>query len=450
MFRSYRFVIVKMLLIYQNRFYKYYFDTGYIISFIDKAFFYQIIKKNGFYIDIKKISFIKVRDLGIKEYNVCEYTIIFIYISNNDNDKIALIRREIHVVDNFLTKTFIDIDIIKFEAIVLDINKDLIIIGSCDSFQISMSMVTKGFRTDVVVINKTRFAISTRFSMAISIKSVDLSSDRDLMFESEQLDELTLSIHIVDHSLSRIVIRNDTDLPITLTRYVRFDKVFEYEAEGCYSVQIDMKYAPMIEKSFKKTRSRFLIKQTLRKIFGFIIIFNTVISSIFISSISIGKIVHYIGVTIYDDVVVIQTIVDIADFFLNLWKDIDNVVNISKDQWMEIPLVDNWKNIYKTGQTRVYPVNTHDKQMIDETFDKLYNQKRIKWIVTNISFIFSCFVVRKNIVDDPKNRVIIDIKTLNKIIILNIYLVSIQSEILIFLKNVIHIFIVDTATFFYQ
>ena len=60
----------------------------------------------------------------------------------------------------------------------------------------------------------------------------------------------------------------------------------------------------------------------------------------------------------------------------NLWKDIGNV-NIPEDQWMKIPLVDNWEQIYKAGQSRVYPVETRDKQVINEAFDKLYQQGRM-------------------------------------------------------------------------
>ena len=122
-----------MLLIYQSRLYKFCFDIEYIISLIDRVFFYQIIEKKGLYIDIKKISSIKIRELNTREHDACEYIIIFMYIFNK-SDNVVLIRREIHIIDNFLIKTFIDIDIIKSKIIVFDINKDLIIIEFCDLF----------------------------------------------------------------------------------------------------------------------------------------------------------------------------------------------------------------------------------------------------------------------------------------------------------------------------
>ena len=45
----------------------------------------------------------------------------------------ALINRKIYIVDDLSTKALIGIDIMKPEGIIIDIDKDLIIIGLCDS-----------------------------------------------------------------------------------------------------------------------------------------------------------------------------------------------------------------------------------------------------------------------------------------------------------------------------
>ena len=76
---------------------------------------------------MKRISFIKIRELDIKEHNACDYAIIFIYIFDN-NKKVALIRRKIYIIDNLFVKALININIIKFKAIILDISKNLAII----------------------------------------------------------------------------------------------------------------------------------------------------------------------------------------------------------------------------------------------------------------------------------------------------------------------------------
>ena len=259
-FRDYRFTTVKVSLTYQGKLYEYYFDTGYTISLIDRKFLNQIMAEGGIQIEIKRIvSPIKVRGLGIKEHDACEYAIIPIYVPNTDRSKVALIRREIYIVDNLLAKALINIDIIKPEGIILDTNKDLVTINSCDSLQVPISIIVKGPRTDAVIISKARFAVSAHSFLTVSIEPVNLPEDRDLIFEPDQLDALTLSAHIVDHNLAHVMIYNDTDLPITLLRHLRLGKVLEYEVEGCF--QIDLKNASMAKKPFKKSRTKSWVKR---------------------------------------------------------------------------------------------------------------------------------------------------------------------------------------------
>ena len=94
-----------------------------------------------------------------------------------------MIRREIHIVDNLSIKTFIDIDIIKFETIVLNIVKNLIIIELYNLFQIFIFIVIKGLKIDIVIINKTRYIVSIYSYITIFIKFINLSINRDFIFE---------------------------------------------------------------------------------------------------------------------------------------------------------------------------------------------------------------------------------------------------------------------------
>ena len=70
---------------------------------------------------------IKVSNIDIKEYNICEYAIISIYMPSN-NDKVILIYREIYIINNLSIKALIKINIIKSKNIILDIFKNLTII----------------------------------------------------------------------------------------------------------------------------------------------------------------------------------------------------------------------------------------------------------------------------------------------------------------------------------
>lgn len=58
--------------------------------------------------------------------------------------------------------------------------------------------------------------------------------------------------------------------------------------------------------------------------------------------------------------------------FPDLWRDTGNIIGIPEDQYMGIPLLDNWEDLYKPGQAKVYPLGQRDKDVIDKEFDKLY------------------------------------------------------------------------------
>jgi len=69
----------------------------------------------------------KVRNLGSNNYDINKFVIIPIYIPSKD-DKIALITRELYIVDNLSIKVLISIDIIKLKEIIINTGRDLVII----------------------------------------------------------------------------------------------------------------------------------------------------------------------------------------------------------------------------------------------------------------------------------------------------------------------------------
>lgn len=302
------------------------------------------------------------------------------------------------------------------------------------------------------VVSKARYTIPAHSFITVPIEQVTLPNDRELIFEPDQLDVLILSAHIVDHNMSRVIVRNDTDLPVTLPRRVRLGQVLEYEAEGCF--QIDPKHAIIAERPPK--RKGFSIKQTLCTLLGMTAAFNACTATPASNSSSTAstastacETIHTTGATIYGNTTDSQAIATVAESFPSLWQDTGNVVNIPKDQWMEIPLVDNWKDLYKAGQARVYPVGARDKQVINEAFDKLHEQGRMEWTSTATPFTFPCFVVWKDTADGPKGRVVVDIRALNKITIPDAYPMPLQSEILALIIHATHISTIDAASFFY-
>ena len=70
--------------------------------------------------------------------------------------------------------------------------------------------------------------------------NVELPVNRDLIFESKQLNTLTLSIYVINYNLSHLMIRNNINLPVILIRYVRLNKILEYKVEGYFQININL------------------------------------------------------------------------------------------------------------------------------------------------------------------------------------------------------------------
>ena len=88
--------------------------------------------------------------------------------------------------------------------------------------------------------------------------NIKLSLNQNLIFKLKQLNTLTLSIYIINHHLSRFIIRNNINLLITLSRHTRLSKILKYEIIGCF--QIDLKHTLMTERFVKTIFFRHLIK----------------------------------------------------------------------------------------------------------------------------------------------------------------------------------------------
>ena len=61
-------------------------------------------------------------------YDVNEYVKLQIYLFNKNN--IIKIKRKFYIVNDFVIKAFVDINIIKSKNIILDIKKNIMIIDS--------------------------------------------------------------------------------------------------------------------------------------------------------------------------------------------------------------------------------------------------------------------------------------------------------------------------------
>ena len=106
--------------------------------------------------------------------------------------------------------------------------------------------------------------------------------------------------------------------------------------------------------------------------------------------------------------------------------------------------------IQNKKKVKMYFVEIKNKKIIDKTFNKLHDEKKLSWTTDFTSFNFSCFVVWKNSFDQKKRRVVVNIRSLNTITLWNVYFISLQIDIIQIVNESQFISIIDCVEFFYQ
>jgi hypothetical protein len=134
--------------------------------------------------------------------------------------------------------------------------------------------------------------------------------------------------------------------------------------------------------------------------------------------------------------------------FSKIWKN-EEFIDVSKKQWMRLSLKNEWQN-KMTVKIKIYSLRTNDRKVINDIFDRLQTQERLKFIKKATPFSYSVFVVWTVKNDVRKSRVIIDIRDLNALLISDAYSVFSQFEIIDDLLECKYLSMLDVNAFFYQ
>ena len=102
-------------------------------------------------------------------------------------------------------------------------------------------------------------------------------------------------------------------------------------------------------------------------------------------------------------------ITEVISQYPQLWKDWDNIIDVSESEWINISLLNNWRELYKAEQVKVYSLRKQNKELVDKTFNKLHTENCLEWASTVTSFIYLCFVVWRNTQEGQKGRVVVNI-----------------------------------------
>ena len=427
-------------------------DTGCTMSLVDRSF----LKDRCPQIKIHTMSSpMEVRGIGLTSHSANVYARVDFYLPGKDG-RTAYFQREVHLVENLKANLLMGIDIISPEQIHINTSREVAMVRLCDNIELALSIQTRSANVQRTVFSQkgTRIPAHTRKALPIhgaKGTSLSLPQDCDLLFEPSVKQKVSVFAHIVNHCMEAIYVQNDSDSDVVLPRNTRIGNVVEYEADGCFLASVSDSEIAL--KPAKKLRTTGWIRRAWK---GMLAAAATT-AAYRITTDGPNDITTHLEsklsnrATGYGDQPTIKAFNKAVNNYPNLWVDHGNTAKVPESEWMEIPLVDNWMELYKPGHAHVYPVGQKDWEVIDSAFDKLHEQGRMEWTTEATPFTYPCFVVWKNFPDGRKKGcVVVDIRALNKITLPDAYPVPSQSDILSAVSGASYITTVDCCSFFYH
>ena len=393
-------------------------------------------------------SSITVRDLNTTKHFTDKYAIVSMYfLEKNKNDKIikTKIIRKVHLVNNLKTNMLIENDVLKSKKFDIFISISSVYIDSCDV--IISIFIRNRFVFQSASVHFTKFCIvSSRTEISISIHRISLS-DRDYFFELTKAN-FSIYCHIVDTITNVVLIRNDKNKTVKISKNFRLNKFVELEHFNAFHVNSES--SNFVIRRLKSEHKKFFFQQILKSIMNDSD--NTI--SVFLSIINETKnsfkdVVLSNEITIHNSFTdVVKSLSKLITEYSTLWTN-QGFANLSEKNWMKLSLKADWKSKIKE-KAKMYFLRQRNKVVIDEIFDKLHFQKRLIWTDRDTFFSFSMFVVWRESFDNKKERIVIDIRNLNAIFQSDAYSLSLQSDIIQVVHECKFISVINCASFFYQ
>ena len=408
------------------------------ITFVDEFFFKEKTKN----ISIKTMTIsIFVRELSTTKHIIDKYVILFMYFESvNDSDKSAkaIIIREVHLIKDFKAHLLIENDVLKSKMIDISNSTNSIYIESCN---ITISINTKSrFKAQTKSVHALKVSIiSVRLKCLIAIHSITFLSNKDFLFESFKTSNFVIYAHLLNLYTSFIFVRNDHDQNMKILRNLRLSTTTELKYFNAYSVNFENVF-DLILRHLKSTHKSLWFEKVVST-------FSTIASNNKIDS--ANDFVLFNEIVIHNSSQeVVKALTDLIDEYSNLWID-QEFADLSMKNWMRISLRSDWENKIK-DKIKIYSMKTKNRQILNDTFDKLHKQNKLSWTTKSTLFFFSCFVVWRKSFEQKKNRVIVDIRKLNVVVQSDAYSVSLQSDILTTVSDCDYISVIDCSEFFYQ
>ncbi len=299
--------------------------------------------------------------------------------------------------------------------------------------------------------------ISSRSYVKILYKVKNLLADRDFLFESSSSILVFIYAHVIDARTTEIIVRNkfaksmkiSKNFRLEIAQKIQYDDCFYASQEHQLTVQTSKKNSIIedlkVDLTFEEIADLTLEEDVERSRSSSE---NSKIRVIADEMKKKSEEKISFDVTVFDDEREKQKFDRLINRFSEIWKN-EEFIDVQKKQWMRLSLKKQWQDKLIV-KIKIYSLDTNDRKVINDIFNRLQTQSRLKFTIVATSFAYSVFVVWTIKNDVRKKRAIMNIRELNNLFVSDIYFVSSQFEIIDDLLECKYLSILDANAFFYQ
>ncbi|KAF7852733.1 hypothetical protein EAF04_010926 [Stromatinia cepivora] len=436
-------------------------DTGCGMSLVDRSFLMEMCPTIEIFTMDKPM---KVRGLGDQRHDASQYVNLDFYLPAT-NGTIAQFNREVHIVEMLEARMLIGTDIIDPEDWIVDFGSQQLILPHCAGVHVKIVTKTKDVERKIAVYAQEKVVIpphSGAFVTVASRKGDDiLLPDHDMLYEPIQQDNFTSFAHVVTGSCKTVMVENSTDKEVVVQRNLKLGNVLDSDAQVMTTTnEVDVYHLAGTSARNQFSAKRLLAKGLLAAAAA-VALWTSANAGMQQGNSSTNNIdlkqevILSNGVTAFGDAIQRSQLQEIVQSESTLWEEHQGFAFAPEGEELEIELCEDWESKFRPGKAKVYSAGREDQALIDQTFDKLHHQRRLKWTKKPSPFSFPVFVIWRYVIDSKgvvkkKGRVVVDIRALNRITNPDAYPIPTQADIIAAVAGCPFISTIDCASFFYQ
>ncbi|KAF1992648.1 hypothetical protein K402DRAFT_416287, partial [Aulographum hederae CBS 113979] len=319
-FLSWRFITVGVRYTPDGVDYNQKLDSGCTMSVMDREHL-QSIAPSAVIIPLDNGPYI--RGIGRKRYRSTQYTLLDFYIPGfiDGVPHLAHFQREIHIVEDLGVEFLLGMDVIGPEGFLIDIKNERLIVQNCQNVVAPITIQPKKFhkvRRSVVATSAVTIPPFARLPVPIKMrKGIPDTNDYEFIPELPQalVDKGVSAYNLMaDANFEVVILRNDTDQPVTVGRNTRLGTIQTADVEGCFRVDSELHALAAIDQDVV---AGLLDKETRLQ--------N--------------------GITVYGNEEAVERITRLTEEFPELWTDRGTTIKVPPDQHMTVPLKDGWQDL---------------------------------------------------------------------------------------------------------